>query len=363
MLAASTSRSWSAASCPKPTSPHYAPPACWCVTPGASSEQVVAVVRDAIAAARVVTGRHGDRPGRAAHQPAGVACSRPVGARPSSRSPASCAASIPRARPIGGRCSSGTRPRSAASACRSRRRSVAARTPGSPSIGSTVSVTSSPDLALEPDETAGAADRLATIRSASGGEIAAGELALWKLGATSADAELPVVAHVPELSSLPTPRDATARRRTVTFRYPATPATSTRSGCCCATGSGTSSAASTRPTSSAPIRVDRIRATCGHRHGPRLRTAGRVRSTRPVAERRQARRRGRRRGRRRRGPGVGGPGGDDRPRGRQRARAASPRGTDGRCRGAVCQRRPVGTCGLGLTDHAEVLGPPEVGRR
>ena len=79
------------------------------------------------------------------------------------------------------------------------------------------------DLALEPDETRALQTAFATIRSASGGEIAAGELALWKLGATSADAELPVVAHVPELSSLPTLRDAAARRRTVTFRYHATP--------------------------------------------------------------------------------------------------------------------------------------------
>ena len=79
------------------------------------------------------------------------------------------------------------------------------------------------DLALEPDETRALQTAFATIRSASGGEIAAGELALWKLGATSADAELPVVAHVPELSALPTLRDAAARRRTVTFRYHATP--------------------------------------------------------------------------------------------------------------------------------------------
>ena len=47
------------------------------------------------------------------------------------------------------------------------------------------------DLALEPDETRALQTAFATIRSASGGEIAAGELALWKLGATSADAELP----------------------------------------------------------------------------------------------------------------------------------------------------------------------------
>ena len=86
-----------------------------------------------------------------------------------------------------------------------------------------MSATSSPTSHLEPDETRALQIAFATIRSASGGEIAAGELALWKLGATSADAELPVVAHVPELSSLPTLRDAAARRRTVTFRYHATP--------------------------------------------------------------------------------------------------------------------------------------------
>jgi proteasome accessory factor B len=75
------------------------------------------------------------------------------------------------------------------------------------------------DLELEPDETRALQAAFATIRSASGGEIAAGEQALWKLGSSGADLEAPVTARVPELAALPVLRDAAARRRPVAFGY------------------------------------------------------------------------------------------------------------------------------------------------
>ena len=64
-------------------------------------------------------------------------------------------------------------------------------TPGSPAYWIDRDRYELTDLALEPDETRALQLAVATVRSASGGEIAAGELALWKLGATSADAERP----------------------------------------------------------------------------------------------------------------------------------------------------------------------------
>lgn len=74
-------------------------------------------------------------------------------------------------------------------------------------------------LHLDPDETRALQTAFAAVRSSSGTGITAGEEALWKLGSERVDAGLAVTAHVPELPSLPTLRDATARRATVRFEY------------------------------------------------------------------------------------------------------------------------------------------------
>lgn len=75
------------------------------------------------------------------------------------------------------------------------------------------------DLELDLDETRALQTAFAAVRSSSGGGITAGEQALWKLGSERVDAGLAVTANVPELASLPTLRDATARRATVRFVY------------------------------------------------------------------------------------------------------------------------------------------------
>lgn len=74
-------------------------------------------------------------------------------------------------------------------------------------------------LDLDPEETRALQTAFAAVRSSSGTGITAGEEALWKLGSERVDAGLAVTAHVPELPSLPTLRDATARRATVRFDY------------------------------------------------------------------------------------------------------------------------------------------------
>lgn len=75
------------------------------------------------------------------------------------------------------------------------------------------------DLDLDPAETRALQMAFAAVRSSSGAAITAGEEALWKLGTERVDAGLAVTAVVPELPSLPTLRDAIARRATVAFRY------------------------------------------------------------------------------------------------------------------------------------------------
>ncbi len=74
-------------------------------------------------------------------------------------------------------------------------------------------------LDLDPDETRALQMAFAAVRSSSGTGITAGEEALWKLGGERVDTGLAVMAHVPELPSLPALRDATARRATVSFTY------------------------------------------------------------------------------------------------------------------------------------------------
>lgn len=75
------------------------------------------------------------------------------------------------------------------------------------------------DLDLAPDETRAIQTAFAAIRSLSGGSITAGEQALWKLGGSGAEMNGPVTASLPELSDLPVLRDAAARRATVAFEY------------------------------------------------------------------------------------------------------------------------------------------------
>ena len=77
-------------------------------------------------------------------------------------------------------------------------------------------------------------------------------------------------------------RDAAARRAAVDVRLPAArPAGSTRTGCCCATGSGTSSVATTSTTSQRTYRVDRIEGDVDDRARRDVRAAGRLRPPRP----------------------------------------------------------------------------------
>ena len=118
-------------------------------------------------------------------------------------------------------------------------------TPASAPTGSTATATSSTDLHLEPDEMRALQVAVAAIRPTAGDE------ALWKLGVEAADGGAAVTATVPELPALPVLREAAAGRTDRRVRVPRQgPRGSTRTGCCCATGSGTSSAATTSTTSS-----------------------------------------------------------------------------------------------------------------
>jgi predicted DNA-binding transcriptional regulator YafY len=75
------------------------------------------------------------------------------------------------------------------------------------------------DLDLEADERRALQLALAAVRSSSGGAIAAGEQALWKLGGGRVDIGPSVTASVPELPALPVLRAAAARRAVVAFTY------------------------------------------------------------------------------------------------------------------------------------------------
>jgi predicted DNA-binding transcriptional regulator YafY len=69
------------------------------------------------------------------------------------------------------------------------------------------------DLDLEPDERRALQVAVAAIRPA------AGQDALWKLGADAVEAGAAVTAVVPDVAGLPVLREAAARRSTVTFGY------------------------------------------------------------------------------------------------------------------------------------------------
>jgi predicted DNA-binding transcriptional regulator YafY len=69
------------------------------------------------------------------------------------------------------------------------------------------------ELDLEPDERRALQVAVAAIRPAAGQE------ALWKLGAEAVEAGAAVTAVVPDVAGLPVLRDAAAGRSTVTFRY------------------------------------------------------------------------------------------------------------------------------------------------
>jgi predicted DNA-binding transcriptional regulator YafY len=77
------------------------------------------------------------------------------------------------------------------------------------------------DLHLEPDEMRALQVAVAAVRPTQGRE------ALWKLGLDTIDGDaagdVAVTATVPELPGLPALRDASARRRAVTFSYHGTP--------------------------------------------------------------------------------------------------------------------------------------------
>ncbi len=69
------------------------------------------------------------------------------------------------------------------------------------------------DLQLDPDEMRALQVAVAAVRPTSGQE------ALWKLGVDAVDGGTAVSATVPELAALPTLREAAARRVTVEFEY------------------------------------------------------------------------------------------------------------------------------------------------
>ena len=169
-----------------------------------------------------------------------------------------------------------------------------------------------------------------------------------------------VTASVPELPALPALRDAAARRAVSASPTAAATDGSTPTGCCCATGSGTSRPRP-RHDELRTYRVDRIEgevAIVGEDR--RVRAAGRVRPARRVPDRRQA---VRRRGRHGDGPSCASLAeraalverevGSDRVVARRRSGAIEV---------AVPCANPAAFASwvLGLTDHAEVLSPKAV---
>ena len=174
-----------------------------------------------------------------------------------------------------------------------------------------------------------------------------------------------VTASVPELPALPTLRDAAARRAPVDVRLPRQgSAGSTPTGCCCGTGSGTSSGATTSTTSRARTASTGSTATSRSSRTPTFERPRRVRPPRRVPDRPEAARRRRAtstrsRGARRRGPGR-------RPSSASSARTASSHAVaDGAIDVEVpCANLPAfRSWVLGLLEHAEVLGPAGRARR
>ena len=219
------------------------------------------------------------------------------------------------------------------------------------------------DLHLEADEMRALQVAVAAVRPTQGRE------ALWKLGLDTIDGDaagdVAVTATVPELPGLPALRDASARRRTVTFALPR-------------------QAAAPRP----------VRAAAAHRLLVRRRARPRARRAADVPRRSHRGRRDDRRGRRRSSdpPGVdlrtafpsdpkelGGDGGSGavavvrvdagarRRRGaraRRRPRAAAPRRTarsTSRCPAPTCRRSGRGCSGCSTTPRSSgrpTCGPP-----
>lgn len=76
------------------------------------------------------------------------------------------------------------------------------------------------DLDLDPDETRALQMAVAAVRSTGGSAIDAGQEALWKLGSDDPlQTSALVTASVPELPALPVLRDAAVRRAAVRFGY------------------------------------------------------------------------------------------------------------------------------------------------